>query len=61
MKERNLAEEFCVVAGEFSDLRDLMNTPIRCRAVRIRSSKVVEFCLLYVNRFCLRPRTNVNT
>ena len=26
MNEQNLAGEFCVVAGEFSDLRCLMNT-----------------------------------
>ena len=26
MKERNLAGEFCIVDGEFSDLRCLMNT-----------------------------------
>ena len=28
MKERNLAGEFCVIEGEFSDLRCLMNTLI---------------------------------
>ena len=28
MKERNLAGEFCVIDGEFSDLRCLMNTLI---------------------------------
>ena len=27
MKERNLAREFCVVAGEFSDLRCLIEHP----------------------------------